>query len=262
MENQEKMIQCSKCGATIKESQAYCNYCGSINILGAEIDYRHKLDGIKNDLAEMGDDSEEEFKGTLKSGTKFAIIIISVVLGIILLAYGVYVISEKIHETHYDKSYNEMQEIFAELDALYEAEDYEGLAAYFSENGEGNYRIYDWKHSHFVSIYSYKKWADEDLERYKNAKDDEDKKNAKKWVSYDAVNLFHYSVREFSVNQLTEEEVTKVQAWADEVKKKMLETGMYTESQWEQIVGSYVNEDGTFPNIDELDKYLEENNLY
>ena len=59
MENQEKKIQCSKCGATIKESQAYCNYCGSINILGAEIDYRHKLDGIKNDLAEMGDDSDQ-----------------------------------------------------------------------------------------------------------------------------------------------------------------------------------------------------------
>ena len=119
------MIQCSKCGATIKESQAYCNYCGSINILGAEIDYLNKLENVRSDLAEMGDDSDEEFKKTVKLSTKYIIIILAVAVVLILGFFGIRYAVNKAEESHYYASYNEMQEIFAGLNAMYEAGDRE-----------------------------------------------------------------------------------------------------------------------------------------
>lgn len=260
MEKEEKMIQCSKCGATIKESQAYCNYCGSINILGAEIDYLNKLENVRSDLAEMGDDSDEEFKKTVKLSTKYIIIILAVAVVLILGYFGIRYAVNKAEDSHYSASYNEMQEIFAGLNAMYEAGDLEGLRKFYQEeNHSDNYRVYDWEHYYFISVYSYRAWFESSLEKYRNPYDEEDRINARKWAIHDAVNLHFDAEREFSVRQMTEDEVTQVEAWAAETERILLDEGIITEKQWNDLCAVYVSEDGTYMMVDDYMKYFDEN---
>ena len=265
MGNAEKMIKCSKCGATIKESQAYCNYCGSINILGAEIDYFNKLEDVRADLSEMGDDSEEEFKRTLKSGTKFVIIAAIAVVLIVLIAFTVHVIAEKFDERHYQLSYNERQAVYAEHDAMYEAGDYDGIAKYYEENSK-NYQIYDWKHYKMISLYQYKTWFEKDAARYEEdlASGSEYVNDSLTWVYYDSIVLnFNYNRDNYeseSLLKLSEEESKTAEEWALEVKEKAIEVSGITENEWQEMYDAFAYDGSEIRGIEEFKKYIKSRN--
>ena len=260
MGNAEKMIKCSKCGATIKESQAYCNYCGSINILGAEIDYFNKLEDVRADLSEMGDDSEEEFKKTLKSGTKFVIIAIIAVALIVLIAFIIHLVAEKIDERNYQLSYNERQAVYAELNEMYEAGDFDGIAKYYEENGS-KYQIYDWEHAKLVSIYQRKSWFEEDVRWYEDAleKSNSDLENSKSWVYYDSIGLMYLYERDnqdsTNLLKLSKEESEIAKEWAFDVKERAIEITGITEAEWNEMYDDY-SASGEVWSIDDFRDYL------
>ena len=245
MAEEEKMIICSRCGAEIKESQAYCNYCGSINILGAEVDYFNKLEGVRKNLEELGDDSEEEYKKTFKKTGKLIAVSLIVAAVVALIVVGIVFLKKRADQKRYSYSYNEKMKVFAYLDELYESEKYDEIVAYYEENAKNNYQIYEWQHDDFRWLYDYHTWVVRDAARYEK---DVDEKNGKEkedmsWLIMDAVKLNYqynlYSINDSLIYDFNEDEAGRIKKLLDEDKATVIKIADISEETFDKIVKDY-----------------------
>ena len=55
------------------------------------------------------------------------------------------------------------------------------------------------------------------------------------------------------------DEVAQVEAWAAETESILLDDGIITEKQWNDLCAVYVSEDGTYMMVDDYIKYFDEN---
>lgn len=271
MASEEKMIICSRCGAEIKESQAYCNYCGCVNILGAEVDYFNKLEGVRKDLEDLGDDSKEEFKKTIKSSGKLIAIALIIAAAIVALIIGIVAWRKNNDKKHYSYSYNEKMEVFAHLDELYEAEKYDEIEKFYEENTKDNYQIYEWQHNDFHGLYTYHAWFVRDLARYE---EDVQKGNktylpeSRSWMLYDVCQLNYFYNQnkngDSSIYDFTEDEAERMLKLLEDDEAKTLEKLRLTKEELEQIKTAYSDalDVENYWGIDGLRDYLKENNLY
>ena len=271
MEKEEKMIICSRCGAEIKESQAYCNYCGCVNILGAEVDYFNKLEGVRKDLEELGDDSKEEFKKTIKSSGKLIAIALIIAAAIVALIIGIIAWRKNNEKKHYSYSYNEKMQVFAQLNEYYEAENYDEIVKFYEENSQDNYQIFEWEHNDFYGLYTYHSWFVRDLKWYE---DDLQKSNkdhiseSRSWMLYDAIQLRYYYERDTKndsmIYDFTEDEAERMLKLLEEDEKTVIEKLHLEKEELDRILKDYSNalDAEDYWGIEEFRNYLKENNLY
>ena len=271
MEKEEKMIICSRCGAEIKESQAYCNYCGCVNILGAEIDYFNKLEGVRKDLEELGDDSKEEFKKTIKSSGKLIAIALIIAAAIVALIIGIIAWRKNNENKHYSYSYNEKMQVFAQLNEYYEAENYDEIVKFYEENTQDNYQIFEWEHNDFYGLYTYHSWFVRDLNWFEDdlQKSNKDHINeSRSWMLYDAIQLRYYYERdtknESMIYDFTDEEAERMLKFVEEDEKAVIEKLHLEKEELDRILKDYSNalDAEDYWGIEEFRNYLKENNLY
>lgn len=150
-----KLITCPNCGAEFDEELTNCPYCGSTNIKGAEKEYFKRLEGVRQDMEDLHDDAGEAMRYEAKrQGKKLWILFL--VLGIfVLLIIGLIMWVDRPSTIDYKESYAWKAEHFPELDALYEAEDYNALLAkYYELIAQKGNSMYEWEHCNFISDYA------------------------------------------------------------------------------------------------------------
>lgn len=157
-----EMIRCHNCRALIDIHSEKCEYCGYINESGAEEKYMQSLDEIKEQLDNVDNEALsgyfDEAKSASKKILKIAAIIFAIFL-ILLVAY-IYISKEMDYSTNKSKS-DEIDEIvwqndnFDRYDEMYEAGEFEELAAIFSSDEVQGHEIYQWSHYNIINSYSH-----------------------------------------------------------------------------------------------------------
>lgn len=150
------MIICSNCGASFQENAPKCPYCGQIYIPGAEKEYLHNLQELREDMSEIEDISEEIYQREIKKSTKKTGVIVAVFVLILLLGIGVFVGIDRLfsyHESEEDLKARILweRENFPTLDAWYEEGEYQKILDFMEETyEEKGYSFYVWEHYRFV----------------------------------------------------------------------------------------------------------------
>ena len=211
------MIICKECGGKFEEKKAACPYCGALNYIGAEEQYMTNLESMRSNMAEMGDDSKEAYAASAKKSS----VVIIATLSVLLLVAGIIVAIILICHTVISGSEEEdivkqqmlwREEYLDDLDAMYEAGDYDAIVAFMDDHAEDEgYGIYSWEHCDFIQVYrSYalfhsnaSQWDSFDL-------------TMKKWTLYDAVSIEYYLSTDIYI--FTEEEKVMIEDWCEEVK--------------------------------------------
>lgn len=160
-------VICRNCGAEFDASLPNCPYCGGMNLPGAETAYMNKLEGIRDGLEDLGIVGKEETKAHAKRIGK-KLLIAGVVLIAIVIGAVVYSLLNERNQAAEDRAeYLWQREGFKELDAYYDAGDYEQLVkAYYSASDEGH-NVWQYKHSQFCDYYALIMFAGESLEASK-----------------------------------------------------------------------------------------------
>ncbi len=269
MSKKIEKVYCTKCGAEINKDFAYCQYCGSINILGAEKEYMEKLEGVRQDLAEMVDDTEEEFKATVKTGSKFALKVFIMAIIAVAVIIGIVALVKKLEEKHDNEQYWKEKNLlvnYPELQELYDAKDYDGLVKYIEETDDPDFVIYTWEHYYFIQIYMNKQFLESDTARLNEylttgTGTQSDISSAKKWIAYDSLNLRRYAFDEDQTwLNLTEEEDVMVKEWGSHCEENLATYLGMTDSEIQEMLYYFDNfEENSYYSVNEVEDYLKDN---
>ena len=149
---EKKVIVCGSCGATFDEKLAACPYCDTTNIKGAETQYLDKLEDVREDLADLTDVPMTEVKKEVKKQTKFIIVTIGTILGILLLLVGISLFMKHKDGTRdLQADYIWQQENFPILEELYAQENYEEMVAFYGKAYEEDRPVNKWEHAGFCA---------------------------------------------------------------------------------------------------------------
>lgn len=157
----EKSRFCPQCGAALIPGEASCPYCGS-SLYGpeAERDYMRKLEAIRSDLDRVGEaGAEASEKEVGRIGRKILATCI-VVFALAAVATGLVVYSNRRQNEKSRREYAWSREAFPEMDALFEAGDYEALLEAYRGAMDEGHDLYLWKHCGFCEYYEAIGFAD------------------------------------------------------------------------------------------------------
>ena len=153
------MKTCSNCGGSYDEKEPKCPYCGMINEVGAENEYKDKLNSIRKDLDNVDELAVIDYKSELRAFLKMFITTLLVVGFIAIMIVSAQIskregagggerkaMDAKIEEIKTLRSYTE------KWDALYDAGKYDEMCDVIAtDNGKIN--AYDWQHYDFYKGY-------------------------------------------------------------------------------------------------------------
>lgn len=218
---------CPNCGASVEEHLSKCPYCGTMNFAGAEKEYLNELDDLKEDLDDLNDVPDETVKKELKhavSRTGKRVLFFGVLI-FLLVGFSV---CKNIYDDHQSvKNSKLLMEwqltAFPKLDALYAAEDYDGICEFLNEAYEENniYHANNWKHMAFISAY----------QSYKNMQEDAIA-GLDRLQIYDAVGLLFF--RPFG-QKLSAKEQELIESYQKEAAAYLYEVKGFTEEEVETI---------------------------
>ncbi|MGI6003540.1 MAG: hypothetical protein ACOX74_07960 [Lachnospiraceae bacterium] len=141
-----KKIICPNCGGEYDASLTCCPYCGTQNDEAAEKEYLGRIGKINRNLRNLPKGSGEQLAGSAARGVRRAVLIIALIVGTVLLAFGIWRAYSKNEVNKHKSDYTAVQECYKQLDAYYEAGDYDAMCAYYQEASE-DHDIYHWKHA-------------------------------------------------------------------------------------------------------------------
>lgn len=153
------MLYCENCHAPIPEESAKCPYCGAFNALGGERQYMEQLYDLKEDVEEISEVPEQEYRREMGKIGRILFRTVLVFAGLAAVCgIGVYLFQRS---TDYEISAEEVRvqaewerEVFPELNALYEKGDYQGVLDYvYARDEEGRRSLANWEHSDFLDRY-------------------------------------------------------------------------------------------------------------
>lgn len=144
--------ECPSCGASFDEMLAACPYCGSMNVKGAQAEYMNKLENIREDMEDLKAVPIEETKKELKKQTRFVLIVLGIIAGLLLLLVAwewFFIYREEDRDRQAD--YIWQQKTFPVLNELYEQEKYEEMMEICYQAYEEDRPISAWEHLEFCS---------------------------------------------------------------------------------------------------------------
>ncbi|MBS6196500.1 MAG: zinc ribbon domain-containing protein [Clostridiales bacterium] len=212
-------MYCSNCGAQLKETDAKCPYCGTINAIGAEAEYMDKLEDIREETEDLAELPPEEYSQHLKHHGKFAL---KIALGVAVLCLTIFLIFLGVSHFRNSREKMHLQEqlafekkFFPVLDELYAAGDdrkvYEYLITLYEE--EGSDALFSWEHEEYFYYYGHY------LEVTRLKKLLEDKSYTEDDLNYGfycALQLAMEEVQEFGRRQMSEEDLQKIASFQEE----------------------------------------------
>lgn len=162
MEN--KPIICRQCGSEIPPGLPRCPYCGSAYEPEAEREYMRKLEKVRADLSQVGEAGAEASRREIRSVSSRVLRILGVILVIALILMGIVHWHQQRENTKNRQEYTWQQEVFPELDRLYETGDYQTLLDKVRAYEDEGHPMYQWKHRVFCELYESTIYADFFLE--------------------------------------------------------------------------------------------------
>ena len=156
-------VVCRSCGAEYGSSEPHCPYCGTMNLPGAEKAYMDKLEGIRGDLENLGTLGKKEAKAHAGRLGKRILIAAALLAAVIAGVFIVHARREAKEAARDREEYLWQRESFAEMDRLYEAGDYDGLADLFFRASEEGHDVWQYRHRDFCSVYQDIRMARESL---------------------------------------------------------------------------------------------------
>lgn len=147
-----KIIECGSCGAHFDEMLPKCPYCGTASIKGAEAEYMDKLEDVRSDMEDLSAVPAEETKKELKKQTKFVLIVVGIILGMLLLLFSIEVFfSYREDKRDRQADYIWQQENFPIFDELYEQGRYDEVVELYYDAWMEEKPISGWEHYEFCS---------------------------------------------------------------------------------------------------------------
>lgn len=156
----KKPIICRQCGSVIPPGQARCSYCGSAYEPEAEREYMRKLEQVRADLDQVGEAGAEASHREIKNVSSRVLRILGVILvTAFILTFAVHWNQQR-ENTKNRQEYLWQQDVFPELDRLYEAEDYDVLLDKVHAYEDEGHSLYQWDHRAFCDLYESTIYAD------------------------------------------------------------------------------------------------------
>ena len=238
-------MYCGNCGAEITDKDAYCPYCGVMNVRAAETEYMEKLEDIRENTEKLGDEGGRHTKKEVRRVGRLAVIIFAIVAVLVL---GLFVFSWAMDHFFYGNGRDARDEAafkekyFPKLEELYASGDMDATCDYLNEIGgeDGAEVLQMWPHYKYISYYMDYKIVhaipgtelDND---FWNLKYDE--------VLYAGIELI-YQAGYFGQKNMSAEETEKVKEYASEAEDIFSEYFSLDKSELDEIYRNCTDEDG------------------
>ena len=238
-------MYCGNCGGEITEKDAYCPYCGVMNVRAAETEYMEKLEDIRENTEKLGDEGGRHTKKEVRRVGRLAVIIFAIVAVLVL---GLFVFSWAMDHFFYGNGRDARDEAafkekyFPKLEELYASGDMDATCDYLNEIGgeDGAEVLQMWPHYKYISYYMDYKIVhaipgtelDND---FWNLKYDE--------VLYAGIELI-YQAGYFGQKNMSAEETEKVKKYASEAEDIFSEYLSLDKSELDEIYRNCTDEEG------------------
>ena len=238
-------MYCGNCGGEITDKDAYCPYCGVMNVRAAETEYMEKLEDIRENTEKLGDEGGRHTKKEVRRVGRLAVIIFAIVAVLVL---GLFVFSWAMDHFFYGNGRDARDEAafkekyFPKLEELYASGDMDATCDYLNEIGgeDGAEVLQMWPHYKYISYYMDYKIVhaipgtelDND---FWNLKYDE--------VLYAGIELI-YQAGYFGHKNMSAEETEKVKEYASEAEDIFSEYFSLDKSELDEIYRNCTDEDG------------------
>ncbi|MBR2653899.1 MAG: hypothetical protein IKD59_05020 [Lachnospiraceae bacterium] len=238
-------MYCGNCGGEITDKDAYCPYCGVMNVRAAETEYMEKLEDIRENTEKLGDEGGRHTKKEVRRVGRLAVIIFAIVAVLVL---GLFVFSWAMDHFFYGNGRDARDEAafkekyFPKLEELYASGDMDATCDYLNEIGgeDGAEVLQMWPHYKYISYYMDYKIVhaipgtelDND---FWNLKYDE--------VLYAGIELI-YPAGYFGQKNMSAEETEKVKKYASEAEDIFSEYFSLDKSELDEIYRNCTDEEG------------------
>ena len=238
-------MYCGNCGAEITDKDAYCPYCGVMNVRAAEAEYMEKLEDIRENTEKLGDEGRRHTEKEVRRIGKFAgrvfIIVAVLVLGLFAFSWAMdHVFFGSGRDARNEAAFKE--KYFPKLEELYESGDMEATSDYMNEIGgeDGAEVLMMWPHYKFISYYSDYRF----IQEVPGTELNNDFWNRKYGdVLYAGIELI-YQAGYFGQKKMSAEETEKVKEYASEAEDIFAEYFSLDKSELDEIYHSCIDEDG------------------
>ena len=194
-----RTVLCRSCGAEYPADSASGPYCGTMNLPAAETEYLDRLEGIRDNLEELGSLTDRKAKSHLRKLQRNLLIGAVILALLITTAVIVRTNSEKAEAEKEKNEYLWQREAFQRLDEAYEAGDYDLLAAMYAEASKAGHRVHSYKHARFCDALMELAAAAEAQQEYETHGDP----NWLPWLFRDEISLLTFESRpNLSVEEL------------------------------------------------------------
>jgi hypothetical protein len=238
-------MYCGNCGGEITEKDAYCPYCGVMNVRAAETEYMEKLEDIRENTEKLGDEgrrhTEKEVRRIGKIAGRVFIIVAILVLGLFAFSWAMdHVLFGSGRDARKEAAFKE--KYFPKLDELYESGDMEATSDYMNEIGgeDGAEVLMMWPHYKFISYYSEYRYIQE-VQGMELNSDFWDRRYGD--ILYAGIELI-YQAGYFGQKKMSAEETEKVKEYAGEAERIFAEYFSLDKSDLDEIYEDCVDEDG------------------
>ena len=238
-------MYCGNCGGEITDKDAYCPYCGVMNVRAAETEYMEKLEDIRENTEKLGDEGGRHTKKEVRRVGRLAVIIFAIVAVLVL---GLFVFSWAMDHFFYGNGRDARDEAafkekyFPKLEELYASGDMDATCDYLNEIGgeDGAEVLQMWPHYKYISYYMDYKIVHAILgteldNDFWNLKYDE--------VLYAGIELI-YQAGYFGQKNMSAEETEKVKEYASEAEDIFSEYFSLDKSELDEIYRNCTDEDG------------------
>ncbi len=248
-----KKIRCENCGAWMPESSAKCPHCGAINESGAQQQYIHNLEKIKDDLEELPEELRRTYRMQVVRIWKRVLCIVAITVVIICVVAGVFRLVSRLWEKRYEPDVKAEllweKEYFPQLDTWYAQEEYDAILEFmYSRYEDEGYCIWNWEHYSFISAYESYCFFMDTVDYMTNA-DVINKKTCMTMAS--SAMRFCFFLRE---EDYTQEEWQMIQELRSEVETVMYEDMKFTEAEVLELYEK-INNDG-YIDYEACDAYI------
>lgn len=213
-------MYCSNCGAPLKETDAKCSYCGTLNPVGAEAEYMEKLEDIREDTEDLGDQPPVEYTKHLKHQSLFALKLAGIVFAVILILFGI-VQGVTAYHHHTDRIAQAKriafeQKYFPKLNELYASGDDAKVSAYMDGlyDEEGSDALFNWNHSTYYTYYEEYQWITEFRQLYQSKETYSDSDLI--GCIYSSLRFFKEGVWTYDQEMMSADELEKVNTFLKE----------------------------------------------
>ncbi len=179
-------VICRSCGADYSDALSVCPYCGSMNLPAAEAEYMDRLEGIRENMEQLGSQPAADAKKHFHR-TRRTVLIIACILAAIIMAHFIFSAVQDRKETEFQKQEILWQrDAFPAMEELYLAGDYDGLLSACQEAEQAGHHLYQFKYRDFCYCLEDLQQAQDSLDQYL------DGSGSLEAVFYDEIQLYRF----------------------------------------------------------------------